>query len=114
MTSSIKTGATCDPDAVDPGTVGGMETTMDKKAFEDTKAFLDTKPDWAAQVIDLQNRLTFQEDAFQEMSRQMALQAQALQAAQQHIQLLNQKINDLFFQLEQKTPDLIQERPPHY
>ena len=108
MTSSIKTSATCGPHTVDPGTVGGTETTAAKKAL------VDTKPAWATQVIDLQNRLTFQEDAFQEMSRQMALQAQALQAAQQHIQLLNQKINDLFFQLEQKTPDLIQERPPHY
>jgi len=66
------------------------------------------------QVIDLQSRLAFQEDALQALSGQMAVQAQELQLARQHIQMLNQKLNDLFLQLEQKSPDLLQERPPHY
>lgn len=68
----------------------------------------------AVQVIDLQSRLAFQEDALQSLSSQMALQAQELQVARQHIQMLNQKLNDLFLQLEQKSAEPLQERPPHY
>jgi SlyX protein len=67
-----------------------------------------------AQVIDLQSRLAFQEDALQDLSAQMATQAQELLLARQHIQLLNQKLNDLFLQLEQKAAGTLQERPPHY
>lgn len=68
----------------------------------------------AVQVIDLQSRLAFQEDALQSLSGQMAMQAQELQLARQHIQMLNQKLNDLFLQLEQKLAEPLQERPPHY
>lgn len=68
----------------------------------------------AVQVIDLQSRLAFQEDALQSLSGQMAMQAQELQVARQHIQMLNQKLNDLFLQLEQKLAEPLQERPPHY
>lgn len=66
------------------------------------------------QVIDLQSRLAFQEDALQALNGQVALQARELQQAQQHIRLLNQKLNDLFQQLQQKAADPLQERPPHY
>ncbi|MCR6651593.1 MAG: SlyX family protein [Cellvibrionaceae bacterium] len=57
----------------------------------------DSQAALAEQIVDLQSRLLFQEDALQEMSAQMALQAQELQVARQHIQLLNQKLTDLFF-----------------
>jgi SlyX protein len=66
------------------------------------------------QVIDLQSRLAFQEDVLQTLNAQIALQAQELQQAQQHIRLLNQKLNDLFLQLQQRAADPLQERPPHY
>lgn len=68
----------------------------------------------AEQIADLQTRLTFQEDALQVMSGQMALQAQELQTARQQIQLLNQKLNELFYQLEQRSAAPADERPPHY
>lgn len=68
----------------------------------------------AEQIADLQTRLAFQEDALQVMSGQMALQAQELLTARQQIQLLNQKLNDLFHQLEQRGAAPADERPPHY
>lgn len=74
----------------------------------------DSQAALAEQIVDLQSRLLFQEDALQEMSGQMALQAQELQVARQHIQLLNQKLTDLFFQLEQRGAAQTDERPPHY
>lgn len=74
----------------------------------------DSQAALAEQIVDLQSRLLFQEDALQEMSAQMALQAQELQVARQHIQLLNQKLTDLFFQLEQRGAAQTDERPPHY
>lgn len=68
----------------------------------------------AEQIADLQTRLAFQEDALQEMSNQMALQAQELQMARQQIRLLNQKLNELFNQLDQRAAAPADERPPHY
>jgi len=68
----------------------------------------------AEQIADLQARLAFQEDALQTMSAQMALQAQDLLTAREQIQILNQKLNDLFYQLEQRGEALPDERPPHY
>lgn len=68
----------------------------------------------AEQIADLQTRLEFQEDALRVMSGQMALQAQELQTARQQIQLLNQKLNELFNQLDQRGAAPADERPPHY
>ena len=68
----------------------------------------------AEQIADLQIRLAFQEDTLQQMSGQMALQAQELQRARQQIQLLNEKLNELFNQLDQHGAAPADERPPHY
>lgn len=65
------------------------------------------------QVIDLQTRVSFQEDAIEVMSQQMAAQAESLRVAQQHIQLLNQKLNNLQ-QAQDEQGEATQERPPHY
>jgi SlyX protein len=65
-------------------------------------------------IADLQMRLAFQEDTLQVMSGQMALQAQELHIAQQQIQLLNQKLNELFNQLDQRGAAPADEPPPHY
>jgi SlyX protein len=68
----------------------------------------------AEQIVDLQTRLLFQEDALQVMSGQMALQGQELQTLRQQVQILNQRLNDLFYQLEQRGGAPANERPPHY
>jgi SlyX protein len=68
----------------------------------------------AEQIADLQIRLAFQEDTLQQMSGQMALQAQELQRARQQIQLLNEKLNELFNQVDQRGAAPADERPPHY
>lgn len=65
-------------------------------------------------IVDLQTRVAFQEDALQVMSEQMAAQAAVLAVAQQHIQLLNQKLNDLTLDLDSRGQSSINERPPHY
>lgn len=65
------------------------------------------------QVIDLQSRISHQEDSIQVMSLQLAKQADELKVAQKHIELLNNKLNDVMNVLEsQQMPD--GERPPHY
>jgi SlyX protein len=66
------------------------------------------------QIVELQTRLSFQEDAIQALNLQVAKQDQELQITQRQILLLNQKINDLFFQLEKQQPNGGIERPPHY
>lgn len=63
--------------------------------------------------VDLQMRLAFQEDTLLQLSAQMAKQAEELQTAQGHIQLLNQKINHLLASLDEQNP-IIDQRPPHY
>lgn len=63
--------------------------------------------------VDLQMRLAFQEDTLLQLSAQMAKQAEELQNAQGHIQLLNQKINHLLASLDEQNP-IIDQRPPHY
>lgn len=68
----------------------------------------------AEQIADLQTRLAFQEDTLQVMSGQMALQAQELQTARQQIHILNQKLNELFNQVDQRSAAPADERPPHY
>lgn len=66
-----------------------------------------------AQIDDLQTRVAFQEDALQVLSEQIAAHAEQLRLAREHIQLLNQKLNELSAQAENET-DVAEARPPHY
>lgn len=66
-----------------------------------------------AQIDDLQTRVAFQEDALQVLSDQIATHAEQLRLAREHIQLLNQKLNELSAQAESKT-GVAEARPPHY
>lgn len=65
------------------------------------------------QVIELQSRMAYQEDTIQTLNRQMARQADELSLAQKHIQILNQKLNDLT-QASDPSGAQTSERPPHY
>lgn len=67
-----------------------------------------------AQIDDLQSRAAFQEEALQVMSEQIARQAEDLLLARNHIQLLNQKLNELLAQADDKSSAPVDERPPHY
>lgn len=66
------------------------------------------------QIDDLQARVAFQEDALHVLSEQLAVQAEALQLAREHIHLLNQKLNELLTQADDKNGYPRDERPPHY
>lgn len=66
-----------------------------------------------AQIDDLQTRVAFQEDALQVLSDQIATHAEQLRLAREHIQLLNQKLNELSAQAESKT-GVAEAPPPHY
>lgn len=66
-----------------------------------------------AQIDDLQSRVAFQEETLQTMSDLVAGQAEELHLARQHIQLLNQKLNELL-QGDIKSSSQLDERPPHY
>lgn len=67
-----------------------------------------------AQIDDLQSRAAFQEEALQVMSEQIAKQAEELLLARDHIQLLNQKLNEFLAQADAKSSAPVDERPPHY
>lgn len=67
----------------------------------------------AEQVIDLQLRISYQEDSIQVMSLQIAKQADDLATARKHIQLLNNKLNEILKTWEPRQAPL-SERPPHY
>lgn len=66
------------------------------------------------QIVDLQTRLSFQEDALQAMSQQMADQAEQLRIAQRHIRILNEKLNDLSLSTDQAKMIGAEPKPPHY
>lgn len=66
------------------------------------------------QIDELQSRLAFQDDALQIMSEQIAGQADHLRLLQEHIRLLNQKLNELLAHGDAKSSASIDERPPHY
>jgi len=68
-------------------------------------------------IEDLEVRISFQEAAISELSDQVALQAKENVAQEKHIQLLNEKLNSLLYELEQGQKgggDTAFERPPHY
>lgn len=67
-----------------------------------------------ADIDELQSRILFHEDALQEMSDQLADQSKQLRLAQEHIKVLNQKMNELLSQSEGKNTTPVSERPPHY
>lgn len=66
------------------------------------------------QIIDLQTRVAFQEDALQTMSDQMGNFAVELQMARKQIQLLSDKLKDTTSQVDQMSDSPADERPPHY
>lgn len=65
------------------------------------------------QIDDLQTRVAFQEDVLQVLSDQIAAHAEQLRLAREHIQLLNQKLNESLAQAENKTA-VAEALPPHY
>ena len=65
-------------------------------------------------IIELQQRLAFQEDSIAQLSDQIALQDKELREAKAHIQILREKFLDLSDELEQIAPANGSERPPHY
>lgn len=64
-------------------------------------------------VIELQSRIAFQEDSLQALNGIIAEQDAAIVRMQKHIQLLNQKLDDLVDNIGEKggTPE---PPPPHY
>ncbi|BCD96778.1 SlyX family protein [Marinagarivorans cellulosilyticus] len=65
-------------------------------------------------IVELQQRLAFQEDAIAKLSDHIALQDRDLLEAKQHIQILREKFLELSDEFEQIAPANGNERPPHY
>lgn len=65
-------------------------------------------------VIDLQSRVAFQEDALQVLSDQLARQSTELEATRTQLRLLNRRMGELMQQVEQAEGMPSQEVPPHY
>lgn len=66
------------------------------------------------QIVDLQNRIAFQEDALQLLNEQVTSQAGELHNAHVQIVALNKKLNEVMDAVEQTTMKNVEERPPHY
>lgn len=65
------------------------------------------------QVIDLQSRVCFQEDAIQALNEVIARQAEQLVVAQEHIKLLNNKLNDILAVMDDGSAKA-NVKPPHF
>lgn len=65
-------------------------------------------------LINLETRLAFQEHALQQLSEQMALQADELRLAQRQLQVLGEKYRELKHHLGEPSAALMDEKPPHY
>lgn len=65
------------------------------------------------QVIDLQSRVCFQEDAIQTLNEVIARQAEQLAVAQEHIKLLNNKLNDILAAMDDGSAKA-NVKPPHF
>lgn len=66
------------------------------------------------QVIDLQQRVAFQEQALQTMSGQMAAQDCEINRLNRLLLELNRKLSDLNGQVAGLTKAPAESRPPHY
>lgn len=68
-------------------------------------------------IEDLQARVTFQEDALQQLNQVVASQSQQIDRLEQQLQLLAAKYRDLRHAVEEGAGDAgspVDERPPHY
>ena len=66
------------------------------------------------QVIELQTRLTFQEDALQQLNDVIATQDTYIRALQQQLQSLGVRVGDMAHALAEGGARPQDERPPHY
>lgn len=65
------------------------------------------------QIVDLQNRVSFQEDTLQQLNTVIAAQDQTITELQQLVRRLADKINDVAWSMDQQRPN-IEQKPPHY
>ncbi len=66
------------------------------------------------EVEDLQSRLAFQEDLINTLSDQVAAQDRDLSRLQAQVRELNQKLKEIFMQIDQGGSPQDNEPPPHY
>jgi SlyX protein len=65
-------------------------------------------------LMDLEQRLAFQEDALLKLSDQLALQDRDLLNLRTEMRHLHDRLQDALFALEQQSKAAPTERPPHY
>lgn len=66
------------------------------------------------EIIDLQSRVLFQEDALQQLSDMIAQQDKQIQWLQQQLTSITDKLKEQSYQQSQSDGGDIIERPPHY
>lgn len=65
-------------------------------------------------VMELQTRVTFQEDTLQQLNNIVTLQDQEIRDLQQQLKTLAKRFEDFLYGQEQGARTLADERPPHY
>jgi len=65
-------------------------------------------------LIDLQTRVTFQEDTLVELNRRVAQQDQEIRQLKEQTLLLAKRLDDFIYAQEQSGIKPADERPPHY
>lgn len=67
------------------------------------------------QMIELQTRVTFQEDILQQLNQVVTLQDQDIRQLQQQLKLLAKRLDDLLYNNQDQGVEKAEnERPPHY
>lgn len=66
------------------------------------------------QIIELQSRVSFQEDTLQQLNQVVANQDRTIVELQSQVRSLVEKLQDVVFDLEQQHTSTGRERPPHY
>lgn len=66
------------------------------------------------ELIELQTRVTFQEDTLHQLNMIVTQQDQEIRQLQLQLHTLAKRFDDSLFQQEQGAGKVIDERPPHY
>ncbi len=66
------------------------------------------------QLIELQTRVSFQEDTLHQLNEVVAVQDQDIRQLHQQLKALSKRLEDALYAQEQGGGNPVLERPPHY
>ncbi len=67
-----------------------------------------------SQIVDLQTRLSYQEDTLAQLNQIVTEQDSYIRSLQVQVQAMSKKIEEMSHSLDQREIKSVEERPPHY